>query len=85
MENQLGDLGAILSTLINVVAERADTRAWSLLPQDIQALRQSLPPGIHKLRVNESTDIEIKINEKRKTLLYINWVGNKISCKSVNL
>ncbi len=85
MRRQMGDLGIILSTIWGVVAERADTRGWSLLPQDVQALRQDLSPGIHKIRVNGSCDIEININEKRKTLLYINWVGNKITYKSINL
>ncbi len=85
MRDQFGDWGVFLSTLWNIASERADTRGWSLLPQDIQALRQPLSPGVHKLQVNGTTDIEVSINDKRKTLLYINWVGNNITYKSVNL
>src|SRR5690606_3650157 len=44
-------LGFITGRLANLAAnesERADTRSWTLLPNDVALVRLSLPPGVHQ-------------------------------------
>ena len=44
-------LGFITGRLANFAAnetERADTRSWTLLPDDVALVRLSLPPGVHQ-------------------------------------
>ncbi len=46
-----GSLAGLLITVTNLVTERADTRSWSTLPQEIQLQRVVLPVGEHQLRI----------------------------------
>ncbi len=85
LEDQWGGTGEVLSSIFNVATERADTRAWSLLAQDIQGLRQRLPVGEHVVRIDGHEEEKIEIKRNRKTLLYINWVNGRMTYKSVNL
>jgi hypothetical protein len=50
-EKQGGKLMGILANLLGVATEKADTRAWLLLPGEIQAARLRLPPGEYDLRL----------------------------------
>jgi hypothetical protein len=47
------ELAGVLVNLAGVLTERADTRSWLTLPQDIWMARVSLPPGLH--------DVELEI------------------------
>jgi len=85
MQQEYGDLGMILSSLWNLVSERADTRGWSMLPYYIQAGRQFLPVGEHRLAIAGELKQSIIIRKDRKTLLYVNRVGGKLSYKIINL
>ncbi len=46
-----GSLAGLLMTVTNIVTERADTRSWTTLPQEIQLQRVSLPVGEHLLQI----------------------------------
>jgi hypothetical protein len=71
----LGDL----VNLLNVVTERADTRSWETLPNQIFLVRMPLPAGTHDVtlsfldeanrRVRTETLRDVKIYENGKTFL----------------
>lgn len=44
-------LGGLLMTITNLVTERADTRSWTTLPQEIQMSRHVLASGSHQLTI----------------------------------
>lgn len=46
-----GFLAGRLANLAANESERADTRSWTLLPDDVAVVRLSLPPGVHDLDV----------------------------------
>lgn len=46
-----GDVVGVLANVVNVVTERADTRAWLGLPNRIWMARLKVPPGGHDIRV----------------------------------
>lgn len=50
-DETLGDVAAILGNAFAAVTERADTRAWTLLPADLQIVRLELPAGPQNIRV----------------------------------
>jgi hypothetical protein len=46
-----GDVVGFLANLVNVITERADTRAWLGLPHRIWMARLRVPPGRHEVRL----------------------------------
>ncbi len=46
-----GSLAGLLMTVTNIVTERADTRSWTTLPQQIQLQRVLLPVGEYPLQI----------------------------------
>jgi len=44
-------MGGFLVSVTNLVTERADTRSWITLPQEIQMARHVLAPGTHQLKI----------------------------------
>ena len=44
-------LAGLLMTVTNLVTERADTRSWTTLPQEIQLQRVLLPVGEHQVKI----------------------------------
>ena len=44
-------IAGLLMTITNIVTERADTRSWTTLPQEIQLQRVLLPVGEHQLQI----------------------------------
>jgi hypothetical protein len=45
------DLAGLLMTITNLVTERADTRSWTTLPQEIELKRILLPVGEHNVQI----------------------------------
>ena len=45
-------MGGLLMSMTNLVTERADTRSWTTLPQEIQMSRLVLNPGTFNLKIN---------------------------------
>jgi hypothetical protein len=62
-----GSLASLLLTVTNMVTERADTRSWTTLPQEIQLQRIRLPVGEHQLSIrmkSSSGQVVDVMNEK---------------------
>ena len=49
--NDSSALAGLLMTITNLVTERADTRSWTTLPQEIELRRIRLPVGEHQIQV----------------------------------
>lgn len=58
-----GDLVGILANVVNVVTERADTRAWLGLPHRIWIARLRVPPGVHDVRLLFDGRAELELGE----------------------
>ncbi len=58
-----GDVAGIVGNLVNIVTERADTRAWLGLPHRIWVARLTVPAGVHELRVLVDDKEEIDLGE----------------------
>jgi hypothetical protein len=48
-EKKTGDVGGFLANLLTAATERADTRGWITLPNDIQMARLAVPAGSHNV------------------------------------
>lgn len=51
-EEKGGALAGFIATIVNVVTEKADTRSWTTLPQEIQMARIVLPSGSQRIRID---------------------------------
>jgi len=84
-----GDVGNILASLYNVASERADTRSWSSLPDNVQIVRmQNLTAGHQTLLVSyagKTETIEIDIAENSTTLINFTAIGDYTSYKAISL
>ncbi len=83
-----GDLGNIFANIYNIATEKADTRSWSTLPDSIHILRLNLSTGTHTLNINingVSQQIEVLINQNKKTLVTLNAIGTYIGYNIFNL
>jgi hypothetical protein len=49
--NNNSELAGLLMTITNLVTERADTRSWTTLPQEIELRRIRLPVGEHQIQL----------------------------------
>ncbi|WP_394173379.1 COG3014 family protein [Thalassotalea litorea] len=83
-----GDVGNVLASLYNMASERADTRSWLTLPQQIQVLRQPLIAGPQTIQVDyngQQQTIDVEVKENRITLIKLTVTGNYIGYISSNL
>jgi uncharacterized protein len=74
LSREYGAVGAVGGTLFSVFTERADLRAWSMLPKEIQVARIFVPEkttqlGIRALSSGASTSIDIP--EKTRHLIVL--------------
>ncbi len=56
-----GDVVGALANVVNILTERADTRAWLGLPHRIWLVRTQVPPGLH--------DVTLFLGSRRETRL----------------
>lgn len=82
-KDSAGSLGQIFSSIYNVVSERADVRSWLTLPRDVQIMRIHLPEGTHRLHLaheasGASSDIDISINQNKKTILRVIQIRSEL-------
>lgn len=65
--NTGGDVMGFLTNAVNVLTERADTRAWLGLPHRIWVARLRLPPGVHDvtMQFGESALVDLGVVEVR--------------------
>lgn len=68
--NDSGGIAGLLMTITNIVTERADTRSWSTLPQEIQLKRILLPVGEHKMQI-QLVDVAGKVVDTIKETIVI--------------
>ena len=77
-----GSIAGLLMTVTNIVTERADTRSWTTLPQEIQLQRVLLPVGEHQLqielvnaagRVVDVIDEKVVIKPKQSSFVIKHW------------
>jgi hypothetical protein len=79
-----GELAGFLLTVTNLVTERADTRSWNTLPQEIQLTRLLLPLGQHTMSIQlvnaagyvvDSIDKTVTIESGKPTLVSDHWIA----------
>ncbi len=85
IEQEQGSLLSVIVNVANMVTERADTRSWLTLPENIQLARIAVKPGIYSVkieildagnRVMESFLVkDISIKRGRKTYLEKYWLN----------
>ncbi len=77
-------LAGFLLTVTNLATERADTRSWTTLPQEIQMTRVVLPVGQHDIsieivnaagRVIDSIDTRVNILPRQLSFLTRHWIA----------
>ena len=83
VEKEAGEVGGFIANILTAATERADTRGWITLPNDIQMARLSLPAGEHRVTLRflgrgddliASADAGIvTIEPGRRT--YLTWRG----------
>jgi hypothetical protein len=75
-------IAGLLMTVTNLVTERADTRSWTTLPQEIQLKRILLPVGEHQLQIKmlntaghavDVIDEKVIIKPKQTSFLIKHW------------
>ena len=75
-------LAGLLMTITNLVTERADTRSWTTLPQEIQLSRILLPVGEHQLTIQmvnvagqpvDVMDEKVIIKPKQSSFVIKHW------------
>jgi len=80
-KDSVGVAGTILSSLYNVISEKADLRSWLTLPRDVQIMRNHLSAGIHHLHLEHKasgafSDVDISMNQNGKTILRVIRTGS---------
>jgi hypothetical protein len=77
-----GSLAGLLMTVANMVTERADTRSWTTLPQEIQLKRVLLPVGQHRVQIQmlnaagqvvDVIDEDVTIKPRRISFMIKHW------------
>ncbi len=80
--NENSGIAGLLMTITNIVTERADTRSWTTLPQEIQLQKMLLPVGEHQLKIqmlnvagNVVDEIEqtVQIKPKKSSFVIKHW------------
>lgn len=71
----------VLTKLALYISDQADVRSWSLLPKDLQAVRVSVPPGKHRVRLDyvgvdgrEPPEREVEVVAGKKVFLNFRYV-----------
>ncbi len=88
LSREAGDVGNILASIYNIASERADTRSWSTLPDEVDIVRMSVPTGKQLLQVQvhgQMQNIEVNVQPNRITLINFSAIGNYTGYQSINL
>jgi len=83
-----GQLGNIFSSLYNLATEKADTRSWSTLPDNIHILRFNIPIGEQQLMLNingKNQAFDVRIRPNKITLVKVAVIGNNAQYQTYNL
>jgi hypothetical protein len=89
MKKSGGDVGNILASLYNVASEKADTRSWSSLPDNVQIMKlDNITVGHKKLVISyagKKETIEIDVIENGTTLINFTAIGDYTGYQTINL
>jgi uncharacterized protein len=77
-------LAGFLMTVANIATERADTRSWTTLPQQIQMVRTPVPVGTRPVRIEmvnsagfvvDTINDEVTIRPGQRSFIIKHWVA----------
>lgn len=88
LSREAGDVGNILASIYNIASEKADTRSWSTLADEVDIVRMNLPAGKQVLQVQvhgQMQNIEVNVQPNRITLINFSAIGNYTGYHSINL
>ena len=88
MKKEGGDVGNILAGLYSIATERADTRSWITLPNNIAIARIKLPPGQHVITFEQGGTVwqeTVDVKAKRTSLMNVSLLNRHTSAKSAVL
>ncbi len=77
-------LAGFLMTVANIATERADTRSWTTLPQQIQMVRTPVPVGTQPVRIEmvnsaglvvDTINEEVTIRPGQRSFIIKHWVA----------
>ena len=88
LSREAGDVGNILASIYNIASEKADTRSWSTLPDQVDIIRFDTASGKQVLQIQlegQQKSIEIDVQPNRISLISISAIGRHIDYQSVNL
>jgi hypothetical protein len=80
--SESSQIAGLLMTVTNLATERADTRSWTTLPQEIQLQRVLLPVGEHTIqiqflnaagRVVDVIEESVSIKPERQSFVIKHW------------
>lgn len=88
LSKEAGDVGNILASIYNIASEKADTRSWSTLPDEVDIVSTFLSAGKQSLAVNvngitKTIDLDIKAN--RTTLIKMTTLSNETDFQVITL
>ncbi len=84
IQDKHGGLAGLLMTVTNMATERADTRSWTTLPQEIRLARLVLPEGQQQIniemvnaagRVIDAITQTVMVRSGKRTLISQHWVA----------
>ncbi len=87
-----GSLAGFLMTVTNLVTERADTRSWTTLPQEIRLQRLRLPVGKHRVNIEivnnagyvvDSIKQDVEIQPGTISFLIKHWIAPVVRNKAL--
>lgn len=88
LSREAGDVGNILASIYNIASEKADTRSWSTLPDQVDIIRFDTASGQQVLNIQldgQQKSIEVDVQPNRISLISISAIGRHIDYQSVNL
>jgi hypothetical protein len=83
MSKRGGTLASMVTTIYNVVSEKADLRSWLMIPLSIQVGQIRLPQGRHCINLDlvgspASTKVEVEIQAGGYHILDVRSIGSRI-------
>ena len=88
LSREAGNVGNILASIYNIASEKADTRSWSTLPDQVDIIRFDTSSGKKVLQMQvdgQQKSIEIDVQPNRITLINISAIGSHFGYQTVNL
>ena len=89
MKKSGGDVGNILASIYNIASEKADTRSWSSLPNNVQIISvPNIAVGHKKLAIayaGKKEIVDIEVTQNRTTLINFTAIGGYTGYQTLNL